>query len=517
MVGDSIFDANNLTGSVTLTAASVNGCDSIVDVTISLFPDALGVYTETICSSESIMVGDSIFDANNLTGSVILTGASFNGCDSTVDVTISLFPDNIGVFEDTICSDESIVVGGSTFDANNLTGTVILTGASINGCDSTVDVTISLFPDNIGIFADTICSDESIMVGGSTFDANNLTGTVILSGQSFYGCDSTVDVTISIYPEATEIIDIELQSDESITVNGTVYDVNNPTGQEIISNGSLVTGCDSIININLSFIFEIESILSTVSPSCPGFDDGMISIENIQNLTLPVSLVFTGPNEIEFFEIDSYPFNIDTLIAGTYNLSYVDVSGMVYSENVFISDPSPYFINAGGPYEVELGGSQAISITPTINLDSVVWTPSLYLNCDTCTTVTVTPEEGITYEVLSVNEEGCVATTTVIVDVFNNREVFIPNVFSPNFDGINDIFTVYTGSSVRNIEILQVFDRWGNLVYEANNIDPMNLNVGWDGRYQGDLLNPGVFVFYTIVEYLDGEREIFKGDVTLIR
>ena len=380
-----------------------------------------------------------------------------------------------------------------------------------------MDVTISLFPDNFGIFEDTICSDESIMVGDSIFDANNLSGTVILSGQSFFGCDSTVDVTISIYEDAIEIIDIELQSDEIIVVNGVEYGVNNPTGQEIIPNGSLVTGCDSIINVNLSFIFEIESILSTVSPSCPGFDDGMISIEDIENLTLPVSLVLTGPSEIGFYEIDSYPFNIDTLIAGTYNLAYVDVAGMVYSENVFISDPSPYFINAGGPYEVELGGSQAISITPSFNLESVIWTPSLYLNCDTCTTVTATPEEGITYDVIAVNEEGCEATTSVIVDVFNNREVFIPNVFSPDADGINDVFTVYAGNSVRNIEILQVFDRWGNLVYEANNLDPMNLNVGWDGRYRGDLLNPGVFAYYTIVEYLDGEREIFKGDVTLIR
>ena len=434
-----------------------------------------------------------------------------------MDVTISLFPDAIGVYTETICSNESTMVGDSIFDANNLTGLVTLTGASSNGCDSIVDVTISLFPDNIGIFEDTICSDESIMVGDSIFDANNLSGTVILSGQSFFGCDSTVDVTISIYEDAIEIIDIELQSDESIVVNGVEYSVNNPTGQEIISNGSLVTGCDSIININLSFIFEIESILSTVSPSCPGFDDGIISIEDIENLTLPVSLVLTGPSEIGFYEIDSYPFNIDTLIAGTYNLSYVDVAGMVYSENVFINDPSPYFINAGGPYEVSLGESQAISITPSFNLESVMWAPSLYLNCDTCTTVTATPEEGITYEVIAVNEEGCEATTSVIVDVFNNREVFIPNVFSPNADGINDVFTVYAGNSVRNIEILQVFDRWGNLVYEANNLDPMNLNVGWDGRYRGDLLNPGVFAYYTIVEYLDGEREIFKGDVTLIR
>ena len=115
------------------------------------------------------------------------------------------------------------------------------------------------------------------------------------------------------------------------------------------------------------------------------------------------------------------------------------------------------------------------------------------------------------------NDIGCITTTTVLVEVFNSREVYIPNVFSPNFDGINDVFTVHAGTSVKVIETLQVFDRWGNLIYQGDNLDPSNLNIGWDGSYRGQMLNPAVFAYFAIVEYLDGEREIYKGDVSLIR
>ena len=190
---------------------------------------------------------------------------------------------------------------------------------------------------------------------------------------------------------------------------------------------------------------------------------------------------------------------------------------MSFFENTFINDPSEYLIDAGGPYEVELGGSESISILPSFNLDSVVWTPSQYLNCDTCSIVVVSPEEDITYEILAMNDLGCITTTSVLVEVFNSREVYIPNVFSPNFDGINDVFTVHGGTSVKVIETLQVFDRWGNLIYQGDNLDPSNLNIGWDGSYRGQMLNPAVFAYFAIVEYLDGEREIYKGDISLIR
>ncbi|MEO1626392.1 MAG: T9SS type B sorting domain-containing protein [Bacteroidota bacterium] len=94
--------------------------------------------------------------------------------------------------------------------------------------------------------------------------------------------------------------------------------------------------------------------------------------------------------------------------------------------------------------------------------------------------------------------------------------VFAPNIFTPNGDNLNDRFTLFTGPSVTNILRLQVFDRWGELVHESVNLPPNNPNLGWDGRLNGELLNPAVFVFHAELQMADGSIKILQGDVTLV-
>jgi len=93
---------------------------------------------------------------------------------------------------------------------------------------------------------------------------------------------------------------------------------------------------------------------------------------------------------------------------------------------------------------------------------------------------------------------------------------YVPNAFTPNGDGINDVFRVY-GSGFISFN-LKVFDRWGEKVFETS--DP---NIGWDGTFRGELLPPDVFVYYVDVEFINNltpkqfTREYLKGSVTLIR
>ncbi|MBK9793182.1 MAG: PKD domain-containing protein [Sphingobacteriales bacterium] len=100
-------------------------------------------------------------------------------------------------------------------------------------------------------------------------------------------------------------------------------------------------------------------------------------------------------------------------------------------------------------------------------------------------------------------------------------DVYIPNVFTPNNDGKNDYFTVYGGVNVKRINNLKIFDRWGEMVFDKNNFPP-NLEIeGWDGSIKhkdnSTPFNTAVFVYSAEVEFINGEKEIFKGDVTLIR
>jgi gliding motility-associated-like protein len=116
-----------------------------------------------------------------------------------------------------------------------------------------------------------------------------------------------------------------------------------------------------------------------------------------------------------------------------------------------------------------------------------------------------------------VDQNGCVASDKVIVRVQKDRRVFIPNIFSPEVEnGGSNVLTVYTGAEVRKIKTFLIFDRWGENIYRADDMLP-NSGFGWDGKFRGKYPNNDVYVYMVEVEFIDGETEVFSGDVTLYR
>ena len=94
--------------------------------------------------------------------------------------------------------------------------------------------------------------------------------------------------------------------------------------------------------------------------------------------------------------------------------------------------------------------------------------------------------------------------------------MYAPNIFSPDGDGVNDVFTIYA-RGVTEIRSLQVFDRWGAEIFLVEHLQPNDELRGWDGRFRGKELNPAVFVWQAVVEFVDGEVEVYSGDVTVQR
>lgn len=108
-------------------------------------------------------------------------------------------------------------------------------------------------------------------------------------------------------------------------------------------------------------------------------------------------------------------------------------------------------------------------------------------------------------------EKGCTNFTA-------EGNVFIPNAFSPNFDGENDEFRIYSKPDFQGQVIRwSIFDRWGNLLFEARDFQLNDSNIYWDGRYKGRILSSGVYIYSLEVETAFGEKEIISGSVTLIR
>jgi len=148
-------------------------------------------------------------------------------------------------------------------------------------------------------------------------------------------------------------------------------------------------------------------------------------------------------------------------------------------------------------------------------LDSFFWLLKPGLSCYDCPQPIATPFETTTYTLTAEAPGGCTDTDSLTILVQKVRDVYVPNVFSPNDDGENDRFTVYGGPEVLEVK-LEVFSRWGELVFRS--IGAANdEREGWDGTYKGDLLPSGVYVWRAEILFVDGVMLPYEGDVTLLR
>jgi gliding motility-associated-like protein len=173
-------------------------------------------------------------------------------------------------------------------------------------------------------------------------------------------------------------------------------------------------------------------------------------------------------------------------------------------------------VNAGPDHNIVAG--ETVTLTPTgTHLETLIWTPSEGLSCTKCNTTLASPGVTTTYTVTAVTQYGCSDTDDVTIRVVcDNKQVFIPNTFSPNGDGQNDVFYP-RGKGLDRIVSFRIFNRWGELVYERNNIGLNDASNGWDGTFKGQVLTPDVFVYTVEALCTTGETINWKGDVSLIR
>ncbi|MEO1435636.1 MAG: PKD domain-containing protein, partial [Bacteroidota bacterium] len=180
---------------------------------------------------------------------------------------------------------------------------------------------------------------------------------------------------------------------------------------------------------------------------------------------------------------------------------------------ILLPNPTPLIEG----FEIRLGESgQLVLLNPNAG-STYSWSPAESLSDSTSLFPFASPATETIYTITEIDELGCIGTDTAVVDVRSVRPVYIPNAFSPNGDGVNDLFMIFSSGAVRQVNNFQVYDRWGELVYSAQNFFPNDPTFGWDGRLKGQLLTPGVFVFFAEVEFIDDEVFFYKGDVTLLR
>jgi gliding motility-associated-like protein len=185
--------------------------------------------------------------------------------------------------------------------------------------------------------------------------------------------------------------------------------------------------------------------------------------------------------------------------------------------SVLITVSSLPTVKAGNNVTVDVASTAQLHATGSKDITSWSWTPQYQLTCFDCPDPRVIGKQTTTYTVKVKNAAGCVSNDHLTVFVTcNNGNLFIPNTFSPNGDGMNDKFYP-RGTGLGIIRSFRVFNRWGELIFERINFNANDASAGWDGTYKGQKLSPDVFVYTCEVVCENNEVLLFKGDVTLIQ
>ena len=314
---------------------------------------------------------------------------------------------------------------------------------------------------------------------------------------------------INVVPKFYDITDTICEG-LTYTVGTSVYTNSGVYVDSLISS----LGCDSIVTLDLTITPDVSlnAVVSVTDPACTGNATGSILIEEISNGAAPYTITFADN-----------PPGTDTLFTslsdGQYLLTITDFYGCTFEETYSVVDPVPLVVDIGMDTTLELG--QFLEISPFISqeIDTFFWSPADLFPCDLdCLNPLWAPTASTPLILTAYSPLGCVAEDTINIEVVEVRKVYIPNIFSPNFDGTNDNFTIF--GELPNIQMVQklvIFNRWGGVVFEANDFLPNQITNGWDGTIDGKPATEGVYVYLAEVLFLDQALIQYAGDLMLVR
>ncbi|MFT5438029.1 MAG: gliding motility-associated-like protein, partial [Ulvibacter sp.] len=270
-------------------------------------------------------------------------------------------------------------------------------------------------------------------------------------------------------------------------------------------------GCEDLYELEVIIpIVELNPIFDVNDESCPGEADGNLLIDTV-----------TGGQAPYLFALISNNFTTNNLFEnlspGNYTLTIQDADGCEFQTEIIIAAANPLTVDLGEDDRINLGDSIQLSNSTNVIIDTIIWDFEESLSCLDCQEPIARPLGETTYTLTLIDVNGCSSSDQITIFVDKVRRVFIPNVFSPNDDGLNDYFMIYGGPDVKIVRSFNIYDRWGANVFSATNFTPDDFQARWDGRYLGEKASPGVYTYFAEIEFVDGRTEILAGDLTLVR
>jgi gliding motility-associated-like protein len=504
--------ATNLTAQIyTVTITDLNGCTQTQLVSItepSVITSSISTQTNVLCNGGN-------------TGS-----ATISPSGGTPGYTYSWAPS-----------------GGTNATANNLTAQIYtVTITDLNGCTQTQTVSITEptpLTSSITNQTDLLCNGVNTgsatvlpsggtgpftynwsPSGGNASTANGLSAinyTVTVTDNNGCITTSTVSLTqptaISITTSTTQTACSGNTGTATTNVSGGTgaYSYSwNPGGQTTITATGLgvgtytvtITDANGCVQTQIATVTTVPSTLAATTTSTPA---GCTVNNGTATATASGG---SGPYTYSWSPSGGTNATAIGLASGNYTCTVTDANGCSVQQTILVATTSGPIAFTGNDTTIIIGGTATLfsSGGGTYN-----WSPSSGLSCTTCTNPTVSPLSTTSYCVMVTDTNGCADTScvTVFVDV-QCGTIFVPNAFSPNGDGMNDVECVL-GNCIQSM-YFAVYDRWGEKVFESN-----DAKTCWDGTYKGEMLNTAVFVYYLNATLVNGEVVTQKGNISLVR
>ncbi len=244
--------------------------------------------------------------------------------------------------------------------------------------------------------------------------------------------------------------------------------------------------------------------------------------------TAPAQLLSASPaNGTWGGDVTGNIFNPLLLGPGTHTITYSarDTNNCMNTDsiNIDVFMDSGITIGLGQDISLSLGETTMTeantNFTPD-QIDTIIWSPADVVTCldAKCLKVLLHPINDVTVTATVFDVNGCSGRDDMFIKVNKDRRVYFPTAFSPNHDGINDIFQISADQrQITMIKSFVIFNRWGAIVHQATDFMPDDMTFGWDGGAKDGSINPGVYVYFAEIKFIDGVVIKYTGDITVVK
>ena len=514
--GQSLTVSNSGTYTVTVTDAS--GCTGAASQTITVPTQPVVAVSggSTVCPGVSVTlsatVGFTTYQWNQsgngasitvtIPAAYSVTVTDGNGCTATAGAVVGNFPAPTVTIAGNLqlCQGSSTTLSATSgfsayqWSGNQNTpgitvstaGNYSITATDNNGCTATAaqTVVVGALPipaitvtSDFGGFA-TPCAEQAL--GSVAAGVNNGTGPFNFAWSGGAGNSATVSNLLA--------------GSYTLTVTDAL-------------------GCTGTATVSLTAAPPLTPQLDIVEPTCETL--GQVTVLLAQAPATATTITIDNGDPVV---LTDNVFTINDLESGTYAIRLADSFGCATELDAEVPEGEVLQTQVGDTLEVVRGVPVTLSVTLPFTPVTVNWTGAVSadLSCTDCLSPSVVVQATTTLLFNATTVGGCIATGQFLLQTKTKSSIYAPNAIAPGSTA-NGGFTIFGDDFLTNIQVLEIYDRWGNQLAGFRDLTPNNPTLGWDGRFRNQDVSPGVYVWWARLTFADGTSEIMEGEVAVLR